>query len=167
LWPQAWGDLVEQRRPDVVVGITGPWDRASARLPGAAQFTDITDPKHAAWLRGEYRDALDVLTSNGARAFWTKTPCVDPIWPGPDPFSRDDRRVATDAMLDRLADERPLTVLPLPPYACHGGGEMFDGIHWNNDVAARVGAGVLNEIVDALQEGHASRPPAQAAAASR
>ena len=167
LWPQKWGELVAENHPDAVVGITGPWDRASARLPNADHFSDITDPTHEQWLRGEYRDALDVLTSDGAHAFWTKTPCVDPIWPGPDPFSREDRRLATDAMLDRLADETGLTVLPLPAYECHGGVDMFDGIHWDDDVGARVGAGVLTELIEELTTGAADRVPAEAAAASR
>jgi hypothetical protein len=167
LWPHKWGELVAQHHPDAVVGITGPWDRASTRLPNADRFTDVTNPTHEQWLRGEYRAALDVVTSEGARSFWTRTPCVDPIWPGPDPFSRDDRRLATDAMLDRLDDEAGLTVLALPPYECHGGVDMFDGIHWNDDVAARIGAGVLTELIAELDDDAQERPPADAAAAPR
>jgi hypothetical protein len=149
-WPQAWGLAVAAHRPDVIVGITGPWDRASSRIPGTTDFTDVTDPAHRAWLAGEYRAALAVLTHGGARAFWTQTPCVDPIWPGPDPFSQPARRVAVDGMLGQLQSQGLLTVVPLPAYRCHGGVDMFDGIHWNDPVAARIGAQVLDEVLARL-----------------
>ena len=55
-------------------------------------------------------------------------------------------------LIARLAHDRLVTVLPLPPYECHGTQELVDGIHWSDSVAARVGTTVVTDVLSALAE---------------
>src|SRR5690606_30201367 len=82
-WGNRWRDQLEDFDPDLVVVLTGVWDLTDRKLPGSDQAAHIGEAAYDEYLLAEYREAVDLLSSEGAQVVWLTAPCVGPILPGP------------------------------------------------------------------------------------
>jgi peptidoglycan/LPS O-acetylase OafA/YrhL len=93
-WPDFWEQAVDQFRPDVVVVVTGSWDLRTRQIDGWPEERSPGDPVFDDWLLSEYRLAVDIASSRGARVVWVNAPCVGPM--GRNSPLRDDDALAPD-----------------------------------------------------------------------
>ena len=65
-WPEEWPQALAEDPADVVQLVTGTWDVADGRLPGAEGFAGVGDPVIDDFVRSELLAAVDALGSTGA-----------------------------------------------------------------------------------------------------
>jgi peptidoglycan/LPS O-acetylase OafA/YrhL len=111
----AYGEVVRDWTPDLVVLSFGLWDIADRNLRDGT-WRGPGDPSFDTWLLDEMTAATDTLTVNGATAVWL----TSPPWEGatrhrPDRLyapSGDPARMATyNRLVARLAERRPRNVV--------------------------------------------------------
>lgn len=84
----SWSTILEVFKPDVVITHLSPWDVTDRRVPGVndGEWTHVGEPVFDAYVRSEYREAIDLLTSTGARLFFLEgAPLNREITPQNDP----------------------------------------------------------------------------------
>jgi hypothetical protein len=152
-WQTRWATELEERQPDVIAVMVGPWELSdTTRADGTAWR--LGDPGFLDWYRTELEAWVDTLTSTGARVLWLGIPPV-----------RDETLAAPLSTLDAefraLADDRP-DVDYLDTGAALGSlsGEyvevdsasavrlrMTDGLHLCPEGAARIAEAVASQLV--------------------
>jgi peptidoglycan/LPS O-acetylase OafA/YrhL len=71
-WPSRWAGQVAFDRPDVVLLVVGRWETIDRVHDG--RWTHVGEPSFDAYLTGELRHAVEVLSSKGARVIVTTEP---------------------------------------------------------------------------------------------
>lgn len=118
-WPARWADAVERFDPDTVVVLSTIWELIDRRRAEWPEFLGLGDSPYDRWIVAEYVDALDVLSTRGARIAWLTIPCTRdrPDAPG--------TRLAhlNDHVLPAVAKLRPDTVeiVDLSAHVCPDG----------------------------------------------
>ena len=74
-WPAMWAAAIDGFDPDVVIVLSPIWDAMPHRASTWRRMRLIGDPVYDRWLFGEYREAVSVLGSRGARVVWLDAPC--------------------------------------------------------------------------------------------
>ena len=152
-WPRQWADALERFEPDVVVVLSGPWDRVPRRLPDWDTTLGMGDPAFDAHVVAEYGVAASLLAGGGARVVWLTSPCAE--W---DAFTGDDPEYLNTVLLPRVVDAVPgLEIVDLAERLCPGGrfsGRLGgiedarpDGIHLSDPAADWVASWLLPEVL--------------------
>ena len=69
-----WPPVLADAQPDVALVGIGLWDTIDRRLEGDDQWRTIGDPVYDEYLRGEIRDATDLLAAHADRVVWVLQP---------------------------------------------------------------------------------------------
>ncbi len=132
-WTAAWGDWVEQLRPNVVVLLAGGGEVLDRLYRG--QMTNILHPTFAAYVQRQLEKAVRIATARGALMVFMTKPCQSTgEQPDGAPWPQDSaaRQEAYNALLRRVASEHPdqVYVQDLNSYVCPGGTytEDLDGV---------------------------------------
>jgi hypothetical protein len=76
-WATRWPVLLDRVHPDVVVMLTTIWDvGARQRNEWGPDYLAEGDPRFDQWVVSEWRAAVEVLGSRGARVVWLSSPCA-------------------------------------------------------------------------------------------
>jgi peptidoglycan/LPS O-acetylase OafA/YrhL len=136
-WPRRWSQRIKHDRPDVVLLVVGRWEVVDRVSEG--DWTHIGNDAYDAYLRGELKQALDILTSTGARVVVTTEPYNrrgerpdGSLYPEDQP-ARADR---WNALLRSVIGKRPdVTLLDLNKKLCPDGyyTNKVDGIRMRID----------------------------------
>ena len=114
-WPERWARELDTGRPEVAVLMASVWEVPDALLPGANSFSSVGDPVVDDFVRNEFLQAVDVLSSRGAMvvlvtaphfASWADDGRADAVTRQLDP-ARTDR---FNQLLGEVAAQRPDTV---------------------------------------------------------
>jgi len=72
----SWVTAVQAYQPDVVFTYGSSWDTIDRKVPAAGidDWQKPGDPAYDAYIRSEYAEAIDILTSNGATLAWMISP---------------------------------------------------------------------------------------------
>ncbi|MGV0837355.1 DUF459 domain-containing protein [Mycolicibacterium thermoresistibile] len=114
-WPARWSQRITYDKPDVALLIVGRWEIVDRVFEG--RWTHIGDPAYDAYLTGELRRALDIISSTGARVIVTTVP-YNRRGEKPDgslyPEDRPERVEKWNTLLRRVVEQFPeATVLDL------------------------------------------------------
>ena len=113
-WPNRWSALVAERQPDIAILTSAVWHVADVRIPGSSTFSSIGTPEVDAFIKSEFLQAVDVLSSKGALVVlvtwprfgsWARMGNTDGLDASKDP-ARMDR---FNQILAEVAAERPGT----------------------------------------------------------
>ncbi|MGH9080500.1 MAG: acyltransferase family protein, partial [Acidimicrobiales bacterium] len=111
-WPKLWQHGIDAIRPDVVGMLIGRWEVSDHLWRG--RWVHVGQPDWDAHLVGELDEAVDVLSSRGARVVLFTMPYMDPPNEAADgtPFVENDpsRARAFNRLLAQVADSRRGTV---------------------------------------------------------
>jgi hypothetical protein len=136
-WPARWAQRISYAKPDVVLLIVGRWETVDRVHEG--HWTHVGDPVFDAYLGGELRRALDILSSTGSRVVVTTAP-YNRRGEKPDgslyPEDQPDRVDAWNALLRRVVGQRKnASVLDLNEKLCPDGyyTSRVDGIKMRMD----------------------------------
>ena len=154
---------IEEFDPEVVVLAGGMWDVTDRRPQGFSRWTRIGRPDYDAYLRGEIRHLLDVVTSGGAQVLWADSPYWDPvpgsvIFMGNPPYAEaetDRVDLYNQLLAEEIAARPGAEVLDIAGWMrSQPGGEFNpalrpDGVHFSEEstetVAAWLGPTILSE----------------------
>lgn len=146
-WPDRWAAALARDRPDIAQLVTGVWEVADARLPGASDFAAVGTPPVDAFVESELLAAVDTLSSTGALVLLV-------LWP-PDVAdigaaesgrllrTPPERMAAFHDLQRRVAAARPESVRIVDLAAWFGPRSQDalwrpDGVHLQEDRAAQV-----------------------------
>ncbi len=116
-WQSAWAHGIDSIRPDVVGLLIGRWEVSDHLFDG--HWVHVGDPAWDDHLVGELNQAVDILSSRGAKVVLFTMPYVDPPTEAADgtPFPENDptRVVAFNSLLAEVGRQRPgvVTVIDL------------------------------------------------------
>jgi hypothetical protein len=65
-WGDRWPKVLAEDHADIAQLVTGTWDVADGRMPGASGFAGLGDPATDDFVRSELLAAVDTLSSSGA-----------------------------------------------------------------------------------------------------
>ncbi len=74
-WPAIWTSYVEQYQPAVVAILVGRWEVSNVKWQG--QWTNITNPAFASYVRQQLNEAVTIGASQGAHVVLFGAPCYD------------------------------------------------------------------------------------------
>jgi peptidoglycan/LPS O-acetylase OafA/YrhL len=74
-WPQVWRAHENSFRPNVVMILAGRWEVVNRTFEG--QWTDILNPRYAAYVKQQLRRSVAVAGAAGARVVLLTAPCYD------------------------------------------------------------------------------------------
>jgi peptidoglycan/LPS O-acetylase OafA/YrhL len=75
-WPQRWPGMLDRLRPDVVVVLTTIWDTSPRqRDDWGPDYIGVGDARFDQLVTTDWKAAVDVLGSRGARVVWLTSPC--------------------------------------------------------------------------------------------
>jgi hypothetical protein len=163
-WPSRWRARVAELDLDGAILQVGPWDVADRRLPGESTWRHLGQPELDAVVKAEMRDAVDALSSSGARVLWLTSPVVDmnravvPRPTTPAPSSDPARMARLNELIAEVAAERP-DVVRVIDVAAHlrerPAGELDpairpDGVHLTEEAAVDLAAWLGPEVLAAL-----------------
>jgi hypothetical protein len=87
-WPQVWRKSEDSFKPNVVMILAGRWEVVNRTFQLQGHWTNILNPKFAAYVQQQLYRAVRVAGSNGARVVLLTAPCYDtgeqpdgPPWP--------------------------------------------------------------------------------------
>jgi peptidoglycan/LPS O-acetylase OafA/YrhL len=160
LWPDRFAGHLADFDPHLVFLVSTGWDLLDRKLPTWDRFRSPGDPVFDAFVRDEYRYAIEVLTSTGATLVWGLSPCVSREQAFGSVF--DPQRVAHQervlAELDRQIDR--LRLLSLDPLACPDGrftntidgisNFRPDGVHYSEEGARWMAGHLIPLVLGAL-----------------
>jgi hypothetical protein len=161
-WPIRWERQVRRYQPEVVVLLTGFWDVFDRRLPDG-QVLEFGSDEADEYVQGQLNEALDILTSGGARLLILSTPYfADDPRGGQPRNSRDDDRLndMNDLFRDVAEEREDVEVVDLNDFLTPNGfrdsidGESVrgDGIHLTPAGQRLVAAWLAPKLVGAVQE---------------
>jgi peptidoglycan/LPS O-acetylase OafA/YrhL len=131
----SWTTILEVFKPDIVVTHISPWDVTDRRVPGVndGEWTHVGEFAYDEYARSEYGEAIDLLTSAGARLLILEgAPLNREITPQNDPA----RILALNDLVGELADDRGegVTMVDFPGWVGPVGSDQElsrrdDGVH--------------------------------------
>jgi len=157
----AWQDNVDRFRPNYVLVLSSVRDLQDRRLEGWSGYESPGDADFDRYMVDRYVDAVDVLSSRGARVVWMEAPCVDisaDVGDGSTAGDQDRIDHLNEVVLPEVITERPDVVdtYPLDEILCPDGEGLTevdgispvrpDGVHLSPDAAEWL-AGVLADEV--------------------
>ena len=144
----SWATVLEVFGPDVVITHVSPWDVTDRLIPGVAgdEWTNIGDPAFDEYAAGEYRAAIELLTSTGADLYFLEGADHNrPITPQNTP----ERVALLNELVAAVAQDSgaPVTMVDFPGWIGELGSDRElslrdDGLHMS--------AEGLEEVVDWL-----------------
>jgi hypothetical protein len=150
-WEASFLDAVHRFRPDVVLVVASLWELTARVVPGDDRWRVIGDPVYDRYLHDELMHVVDVLHAGGAPVAFVRYPRLDLSGFEAAEHNREDidedvRLPRFNAMLDRLAAERPEAVatIDLDAHAAtFPGGELDrnlrpDGVHFTESAARQI-----------------------------
>jgi peptidoglycan/LPS O-acetylase OafA/YrhL len=175
-WPVQWTVSMNAVKPNVVVVLAGRWEVADREFDGT--WTNILDPKYAAYVKSQLDYASRLVTSTGAHMVFLTAPCTDEgeqpdgaPWPEDNParvaeFNRLVREVVaehpkTDSVVDLYA-----AVCPRHKFTSTVHGVVVrgpDGVHFTPDAGAALAGQLMPPIVAAGRKQMAATVPATSA----
>jgi len=123
-YPYQWLSAMGVTRPNVVVLLAGRWEDVNREYDG--QWTNILNPKFAAYVKQRLQAASELVTSAGVRMVFMTAPCTDEgeqpdgaPWPEDNPARVD----LYNHLVREVAAEFPITdsVVNLNGLVCPGG----------------------------------------------
>ncbi|HLN17531.1 MAG TPA: SGNH hydrolase domain-containing protein [Acidimicrobiales bacterium] len=154
-WTLAWHQLVARYRPAVVGLLLGRWEAVDHLFGG--QWVHVGEPAWDAHLVAELDQAIDVLSSTGAKVILFTMPYVDPVLPPGQtvPFPENDpaRADAYNADVKAAARLRPKTATVVDLNALldpHGKfATTVDGVvvRWSDRIHISIAGGELVQPV--------------------
>jgi peptidoglycan/LPS O-acetylase OafA/YrhL len=75
-WEQTWPRAVEVFQPQIAQVVTGTWEVADIRLPGASEFSALGDPEVDRFVSDELTVAADTLSARGALVLFVLWPPI-------------------------------------------------------------------------------------------
>ncbi|MDT7764261.1 MAG: hypothetical protein QOC63_3681 [Mycobacterium sp.] len=136
-WPSRWSQRINHDRPDVVLLVLGRWEVVDRVSEG--DWTHIGNDAYDAYLRGELKQALGILTSTGAHVVVTTEPYNrrgerpdGSLYPEDQPARADRWNTLLRSVIGKRAD---VTVLDLNKKLCPDGyyTNKVDGIRMRTD----------------------------------
>ncbi|MDV3128897.1 acyltransferase [Mycobacterium sp. 21AC1] len=107
-WPARWSQRIKHDRPDTVLLMIGRWEIVDRMHKG--EWTHIGDDDYDKYLRGELRQALDILGSTGSRVVVTTAPYTRRGERADGSLYPEDRPARVEAwnkLVREVADKRP------------------------------------------------------------
>lgn len=164
-WRQKRADEVRRVDPDLVVVMSGIWEVADRRFPGASTFVHVGEPEMDLRIAAAFGELFDVVSASGARVLWLRHPPLrNSIYagvPGPLPEEDPRRMDRLNEIVEGLLADRPDTwVLDLPAVLADRYGDplaltnRIDGFHWS-DAGADLEGEWLVPLLTALAGGAA------------
>jgi peptidoglycan/LPS O-acetylase OafA/YrhL len=98
-WADRWPQVLRDDPADVAQLVTGTWDVADGRMPGAGDFAGVGDPATDDFVRSELLAAVDTLASTGALV-------VMVMWPEFGAWADDGQPAAVVRQMDPARMER-------------------------------------------------------------
>ena len=98
-WQEEWPQVLASDRADIAQLVTGTWDVADGRMPGAEGFAGVGDPATDDFVRSELLTAVDTLSSTGALV-------VLVLWPEFGSWADDGRPAAIVRQMDPARMDR-------------------------------------------------------------
>jgi peptidoglycan/LPS O-acetylase OafA/YrhL len=143
-WPAMWAAAIDGFDPDVVIVLSPIWDAMPHRAPSWRRMRSIGDPVYDRWLFGEYRQAVSVLGSRGARVVWLDAPCGEgrPLSAAAADLNRVIRRL-TRLDVDVISIARPLCAAR----GAWGDSRDLDGYHFSDPGADLVASWLMGRLV--------------------
>jgi peptidoglycan/LPS O-acetylase OafA/YrhL len=140
-WPQVWRTQENSFRPNVVMILAGRWEVVNRTYEG--KWTNILNPKYAAYVKQQLRRSIHVAGADGARVVLLTAPCYDTgEQPDGSPWPEDmPNRLAKYNDIARQVAEtsRDTTLINFNGMACPGGHyesrmegvpARYDGVHF-------------------------------------
>jgi lysophospholipase L1-like esterase len=122
--PTQWRSYLNQVHPNVSVLLAGRWEVVDREFDGT--WTNILNPRFAAYVKEQLEQASQILTSTGAHMVFLTTPCTNEgeqpdgaSWPEDDPA----RLAVYNKLVQEVAAQHPKTdsVVNLNKIVCPGG----------------------------------------------
>ncbi|MEZ5247465.1 MAG: acyltransferase family protein [Acidimicrobiales bacterium] len=149
----SWSTILEVFKPDVVVTHISPWDVTDRRVPGVndGEWTHVGEPVFDAYVRSEYGEAIDLLTSTGATLYFLEgAPLNREITPQNDPA----RISLLNEMVAELAAEAgdDVVMLDYPGWVGPVGSDQElsrrdDGVHLSDSGLVEIIPWLLDQII--------------------
>jgi peptidoglycan/LPS O-acetylase OafA/YrhL len=149
-WTEAWRHDITTFHPNVVMILAGRWEVVNRTYQG--QWTNITQPRYARYVKSQLTSAVKLAGSQGARVVLLTAPCYDTgEQPNGQPWPEDSpQRLAKYNSIVRAvgATEPNTTVINFEHLACpsghyqnyiDGSDVRYDGVHFT------LGGGVVFE----------------------
>jgi hypothetical protein len=136
-WPQVWRKSEDSFQPNVVMILAGRWEVVNRTLQG--HWTNILNPKFAAYVKQQLHRAVRVAGSNGARVVLLTAPCYDTgEQPDGQPWPEDTpNRLAkyNDIVRQVAKTSKGTTLMDFNVMACPGGHyeSHFEGVDARSD----------------------------------
>ncbi len=173
-WPVQWTAAMDYVKPNVVALLAGRWEVVDREYHGT--WTNILNPKFAAYVKSQLEYASHLVTSTGARLVFFTAPCTDEgeqpdgaTWPEDNParlavYNRLVREVAaahrkTDSVVDLYR-----AVCPHHAFTSTIHGVVVrrtDGVHFTDVAGAALAGQLMPPIVAAgrAQMAETTTPP--------
>ena len=132
LWPRIWLTDIAKDKPNVVMILAGRWEVANRTYEG--DWTNITNPAYAAYVRRQLEYAVQLAGSGGAHVVLLSAPCYDSgEQPNGEPWPEDSRSrlsIYNDLLRQVAATSLNTSFLDFNAMACPGGSytEYLDGM---------------------------------------
>jgi peptidoglycan/LPS O-acetylase OafA/YrhL len=169
--PTQWLSNLNEVHPNVVVLLAGRWEVVDREYEGT--WTNILNPKFAAYVKTQLELASQTVTSTGARMVFLTMPCTDAgeqpdgaPWPEDNPS----RRAVYNKLVREVAAQHPKTdsVVDLDKVACPRGTytatvhgvviRRTDGIHFTDAGGEVLAPALIPPIVEAGRSQMAQAP---------
>jgi peptidoglycan/LPS O-acetylase OafA/YrhL len=72
-----WPSQIERFDPDLVIVLSSAYDMTERRLEEWPEPATLGDPRFDEYMLGEYAEAVDALSANGAAVVWMQPPCAE------------------------------------------------------------------------------------------
>jgi peptidoglycan/LPS O-acetylase OafA/YrhL len=152
----SWPTIIDVFRPDIVITHVSPWDVTDRRIPGinGGDWTNVGESEFDAYARAEFREAIDVLTADGAELYILEgAPLNREIRPQNSP----ERIVALNELVAEVAAEaaasgEPVTMVDYPAWVGAVGSDQElsrrdDGVHLSDSGLREVVPWLLDDVV--------------------
>jgi peptidoglycan/LPS O-acetylase OafA/YrhL len=149
-WTQVWRSDLATFHPNVVMILAGRWEVVNRTYRG--QWTNITQPRYAAYVERQLRSAVTLAGSRGAQVILLTAPCYDTgEQPDGQPWPEDSpqRLAKYNSVVREVGSTEPnTTVVNFEAMACPAGhyqtyidgvDDRYDGVHFT------LGGGVVFE----------------------
>jgi hypothetical protein len=169
-WPRRWSGQMNRTQPEVVVMLTGFWDVFDRRLPGGMVLefgSDLADE----YTKAQLTEALDILTTGGARVLVLATPYFEPDPNGDAKTARDEERVDhMNSIFRDVAGQRDdVEVLDLNDFLTPDGFRASiddqnvrgDGVHLTPAGQRLIAIWLAPRLVEAVLQHRENQPPNQ------
>ena len=148
----SWVSAIDLYRPDVVLGYASPWDSIDRKVPGLGEeWIRPGVPAYDAFLKAEYQEALDILSSHGSTVAWLTSAKLD----RQSPFNSGDRIDRMNEIVMPMVNALPRSVvIDYQTYLGPTGGSKdkatrSDGVHIRQDQLPTVANWLAPQLIAA------------------